>query len=595
LKTLTVIVLLTENVLAQSDDSLSNPVSGFEAAAQIYKNEKYPEAFERFNALAEKFPESGLYSSFRFMAAKSLFMAGDYKGAISLWTEYIIDFPGSTHLAEARLFLGHSYYNSGKIFEAASEYLAVVQTDPRSDCARYARENLTPLIRRGLKISVLQQLISENPDSPLIEQMEFALARRQVESGHRRQGINSLKSFIKRYPGSKEFKQAKTLLEETLARAEEQLEIGILAPISGNYREYGRTMIEAANLAIRDLTEGKPQFELSIQDTEGNAIRASKVARDIVREEPVAVIGPLRSEEAVTAALVLDNSGVPMITPTASETGLSDIGPNIFQVSSPIENIGKAIANYAVSVLDIREFAIIAPDDVGGARIANAFAKTAYELGAEVVFTVYYSPGMSDFKQQIMPLREILLVKTENQLLAGQIDSSEFLDPKTTEFWPPEEWSVELGGLFLPGYPADLKQLIPQVKYHIIRTRFLGGDGWDSDDLLREVRPYVNDAIFATDFHSLSDDPAWRQFVESFSSAYNHSPDKVAALTYDAVGLVVTGLLAGNKNPDDMRHYLSQVENYRGVSGVITFKGSGRANNGVAIYSVSGQRLAGAK
>jgi ABC-type branched-subunit amino acid transport system substrate-binding protein len=450
-------------------------------------------------------------------------------------------------------------------------------------------------VRRGLTVDQLRHLIADNPGSPAAEQMEFSLARREIDAGHYRKGISALRSFMRRYPGSRDFKQAKSLLDQASRNAEGEVEIGLLVPASGNYQDYGRSMVEGARLALKEIPEDSAKIELSIKDTQGDPIIAANMAKAVTEEEPVAVVGPLRSESAISAAIVLNERGIPMITPTASESGIARIGPNIFQMASPIEAIGRSIAEYAYRELELREFAIIAPDDAGGAKIANAFSNAVYELGGDIVFTTYYTPGTADFKGQIGPLRDILLVKTEGQLTSGVLDTADFWDFKRDTLLSQEDWPVKLGGLFLPGDPDDLKLLIPQVKYHVIRTQLLGGDGWDSAELMQEVGQYLGGAIFATDFRARSDDPGWMQFNQSYSETYGHSPDRVAALTYDAVRMVIRGILDGAVNPDDMRLYLSRIEGYEGVSGRITFKGAGRANNGVAIYSIDGKRLAGAR
>jgi ABC-type branched-subunit amino acid transport system substrate-binding protein len=595
LNNLILISLFSLSAYAQKDAYLQSPEDGLQAASSDYKKGKYEEAFRKYTALTEKFPEDIHSSSFQFMAAKSLYMAKDYNGAASHLRDFISIFPISGLMDEAGLYLGHALFRGGDYYEAAGQYLLVIEGDPKSEAAQIARENLSPLIRHGLTISELRRLIQENPGSSVSEIMEFSLARREIDAGHSRRGISVLKAFMRRYPGSRDFKQAKALLEQASKKSEGQLEIGLLVPATGNYQEYGRSMIEGAQLAIKDIPENSLRIELSVKDTQGDPILAARMANDISQEEPVAVVGPLRSESAISAAIVLNEREIPMITPTASEDGLAEIGPNIFQLSSPIGNIGSAMAQYAVEVLEIKDFAIIAPDDAGGSRIANAFARRVYELGGDVILTSYYSPGMTDFKQQIMPLRDVLLVKTESLLQSGVLDTADFWDHKKDTLLAMEDWPVSIGGLFLPGYFEDLKQLIPQLKYHVIKTRFLGGDGWDSEDLIREVRQYIDDAIFATDFHTEADDPEWMQFTRSYALSYNRPPDKVAAMTYDAIRLIVSGILDGNRNPEDMRHYLSHVENYQGVSGTITFKGTNRANNGVAVFSIDGKRLAGAK
>lgn len=580
---------------AQDSDYLITPESGMESAAKSYNDERYTEAYGKFEALAQKYPQDIRASSFRFMAAKSLYKSGDYESVIPLWRDFLRDFPGSRLRDEAKLLLGHSLFRIGQLYEAASEYLSAIESDPESDIGSSAKENVMPLINRGLTGSELRRLLTEYPASPVAEQIEFTLAKKEIDRGRYRKGIKALQAFMRDYPGSKEFKQAKTLMEQAALKLEEEVEIGLLVPVSGNYQDYGRYMIEGATLALKEVSDKSVKINLSIKDTQGNPITAANMAGAISDEEPVAVVGALRSESTISAAILLNERGIPIIAPTASENGIPRIGPNVFQIPSPIEDIGRAIAGYAFGALGIKDFAIIAPDDAGGTRIANAFSQTIYELGGDVVLTSYYPAGTTDFKSQIGPLRDILLIETENRLASGALDTSEFWDHKKDKILEKEDWPVELGGLFLPGYPDDLKLLIPQVKYHVIRTQFLGADGWDSAELLREVSAYVKGAIFATDFHTRSDDPRWAQFAKSYSEAYGHAPNRVAAMTYDAVCLIIDGILNGNRSPENMRQYLNRISDFPGVSGSITFEGSGRANKGVAIYSIDGRRLTAGK
>jgi ABC-type branched-subunit amino acid transport system substrate-binding protein len=376
--------------------------------------------------------------------------------------------------------------------------------------------------------------------------------------------------------------------------------VGLMVPVTGSYMEYGRSMVEGARLAIKYLSDDSTKLELIVKNTHGDPVNAAKVAARLANEEPLAVVGPLRSESSVGAAVVLNKENIPMITPTASESGIASLGPNIFQISPAIERLGQAMATYAVNELEITEFAVISPDDAGGVAVSKAFVQTVYRLGGEVVSTSYYSSGETDFKQQIKPLREFLLMKTEEQLAAGEIDSTAYLDdeeidpeyPDSVVLIDREEWPVRLGGLFLPGYPNELKLLIPQVRYHIIRTQFLGADGWDSEELIREVGRYVGNAVFATDFHAGSDEVNWVEFANVYSSEFNHPPDKVAALTFDAVALILSGLRHGITSPEELRKYLNNIEKYQGVSCMITFKGTGRANNEIRIYSINEGKVA---
>ena len=578
----------SENLPADLSDSLNNAIA-------LYENHQYIDAHREFATLAKNYPDDKRSSVCHYMAAKSLYSAGNYDMALLLFSDFISSFPGSSFMAETRLFKGHSLYRIGDVQGAAGEYLLSVDLDPKSEAARVARDNLMPLVHKGLNIDELEQLITDNPGSSLAEVMEFTLAKREIEAGQYRKGIRALKTFLKRRSGSRDYKQARGLLEKAIEKSEAEIAIGLLAPVTGGFHEYGRSMIEGAKLALKGIGSDSPGVELLIRDTAGDPIKAIRTADALSEEEPLAVVGPLRSESSISAAVVFNERGIPMITPTASETGVSSIGPYVFQVTPSAERIGQMLAQYAVRNLGIKEFGIISPDDVGGTRISNAFAEAVYEYGGEVIYTAYYVPGSTDFKQQIMPLKEILLAETKEMLASGKLDSIAFRDPKKDELLPEEDWPVELGGLFLPGYVDDLKLLIPQVRYHVIHTPFLGSESWDSPELLREVKRYIGDAVFATDFHVDPDEGKWSAFVDAYSSAYNRPPDKVAALTYDAVKLVLKGIDDGYRNCDDLRWYLNSVEGYDGVAGEITFRGTGRANNNVAVYSIDGKRLAGSE
>ncbi len=100
------------------------------------------------------------------------------------------------------------------------------------------------------------------------------------------------------HPGSKEFKQARLLLQEAMEKSENEIVIGLLAPISGSWQDYGRSMAEGARLAIDIFRSDGFSVDLAIRDTEGDPILAAKVAKTLADEEPIAVVGPLRSESA---------------------------------------------------------------------------------------------------------------------------------------------------------------------------------------------------------------------------------------------------------------------------------------------------------
>ncbi len=170
-------------------DFQSNPAEGLKIATIYYQNGEYAEAFRKFSFLAEKFPSDSHASIFSFMAAKSLYKSGDYKNAIARWDEYQVSFPTSNLLPEVHLFKGHTYFEQGELEKASGEYIGVIDAFPKSEAAKVARENLEPLLRKGLSLKQVRQVLAEHPSSAMAESMELTLAKREMDAGHYRKGV----------------------------------------------------------------------------------------------------------------------------------------------------------------------------------------------------------------------------------------------------------------------------------------------------------------------------------------------------------------------------------------------------------------------
>jgi branched-chain amino acid transport system substrate-binding protein len=64
--------------------------------------------------------------------------------------------------------------------------------------------------------------------------------------------------------------------------------------------------------------------------------------------------------------------------------------------------------------------------------------------------------------------------------------------------------------------------------------------------------------------------------VNRFRDAYNRPPNNIAALAYDAVGLLLASMRSqGKSDPEAIRAGLSAVTDYAGATGTIGYAGGG--------------------
>ena len=592
MKKIAILLFLTLAATAYAQRVPGSPREALYQALDIYSLGRYNEAYERFQYLAELYSTDGHYTIFKFMALKSLYKGGHYDKAEEGFARFIKEFPGSSYLGAAYLYLGHIAYRENRLDDAALDYLKAVDVSNDNKSARIARANLIPMLQEELPTDELEFLTDNYPSSDVAGEIVYYLGKRHYEDHRYKRAVKVFEKYLDNYTPGDHTAEVKQLYAKAREYAFQKIMIGVLAPVTGSYEDYGKEMVNGIKLAFKDnqKIDGK-DIDLVVIDTKGSPVQATKAVKSLALEEPAVIIGPLRSECAVAASIVANFNGIPMISPTASEEGISDLGADIFQVSPPAEVIATKLAEYAVNDLGIHEFGIIAPGDFTGRQVATAFRQKVYQLGGEVLSSSFYEPGTTDFSNQIKPLREQLLMRTEEQLAMGEIDSTEYYDEENEKWIDQEDWRVHLGGLFLPGYPSELALLVPQIRYHVISAQYLGLDGWDSQSLMTEIKRYTDGAIFATDYHPGMKSIQWDDFFTGYYSTYGNEPGRVAALSYDAANLVKQALESGSLTAAQVGQYLSSVEDYHGISCSVNFKTTAHANDAVSIFQIKSDSI----
>jgi ABC-type branched-subunit amino acid transport system substrate-binding protein len=570
-------------------ETMPLPKQGLNSALDLYNKGQYEAAASRFIYLANIYPQDENQTIFRFMTAKSLYKAGSYDQADREFYRFISDFPKSTYLAEAFLFRGHIAYAGKRFKESAENYLKANSMEPNSRTGEIALANLEPLLSIELTVPELASLADSFSFYDITGEVKYYLGQKQLEAEDFKSAAVSFRSYLDNHSTGEYAIEAKQSYDLALSGTSRKVTVGVLAPLSGSNADYGMNLVSGVRLIFDGLTSiGGRNVELIIKDTGGDPVKAALAVRELKTADPAVIIGPLRSESAVAAAVAANCLGIPLITPTASEKGITLIGNSIYQLSPPSEKLAATLAEYAVNVMGIKEFGIISPGDFTSRQVTSAFSTKVYELGGEVVATTFYESGQTDFSNQIKPLHDVLVMKTEESIATGSLDSLIYYDTLSQKWLDTKAWRVNLGALFLPGYSDELAMLVPQIRYNVIDTRFLGLFGWDSPKLVERIGNYIQGAVFATDFHQGSTGLAWQDFNRKYRQKYNREPERVAALAYDAATLVRNALQNNAFTADSMTEYLNNVQNFQGASCVINFESTERANNATSIFQING-------
>jgi len=182
--------------------------------------------------------------------------------------------------------------------------------------------------------------------------------------------------------------------------------IGILAPLSGRYAAYGQAYLHGATLAVESFEQRGPlRVELVPADCKDEPMAAIAATRRLVgTENLVAILGSLLRVPTLVAALEANCNGVSLLSNLASEDGLEDIGPFVFQSTLPRAAAARAAAELAVFELRRFRAAVVCPEEGDGAALAAAFTARYQELGGELVFSRAFEPNTADFTPILRPL-----------------------------------------------------------------------------------------------------------------------------------------------------------------------------------------------
>jgi len=334
---------------------------------------------------------------------------------------------------------------------------------------------------------------------------------------------------------------------EPAIKAEKTIKIGVIAPITGSIPVVGQSTVNAAKLAVQEVNAAgglevggqKIKVELFVEDNQDKKETAISAAQRLINQSGVvAIIGPQASRNAIPAATIAEESRIPMISPWSTNPETTAGKEYVFRVAFIDPFQGRVMARFAVEELGSERAAVLY--DVASEYnrgIADIFKQVYEDAGGKVVAFETYTTGEKDFKTQLTAIKAS----------GAQV-------------------------LFLPNYYNEVPLQIKQARELGVEATIIGADAWGQIKVADLAN--MEGLFFSTHYDSAS--PSAQQFVAAYQAAYGEVPDDVAALTYDAFGMLFEALRSqGKTDPEAIRNGLASISHYEGVTGTMEYKGTG--------------------
>lgn len=325
--------------------------------------------------------------------------------------------------------------------------------------------------------------------------------------------------------------------------ASEPIKIGGNYEVTGGVATFGTACVNSTKLYFDKINKqggvlGR-QLELVVADNKSEASEAASAAKKLISQDKVvALVGPVTSKNCLSAGPIAQDAKIPMITPTGTNPAVTQVGDYIFRACFIDDFQGTVMANFALKKLKIKTAAIFVDNANDYSKgLAKFFKESFTKAGGKIVIEEAFMAGDKDFRTQLTK------IKMKNP-----------------------------GLIYVPAYYQEDGLVAQQARELGMNMPIMGGDGWDSPDLVKIAgEKALNNIFFSNHYSKDSKDPLSMAYVAEYKAKYNMDPDALAALGYDAAVIVVEAIKkAKSADPAKIRAAMASLK-VKGVSGVVTF------------------------
>jgi ABC-type branched-subunit amino acid transport system substrate-binding protein len=336
-------------------------------------------------------------------------------------------------------------------------------------------------------------------------------------------------------------------LAAPMARAQDTVNIGVLAPLSGSYQDAGIDIVNGAKLAMEQINASGGvlgrRLELISQDDACNPDQAAKAASQLAAAGAVAVAGGYCSSAALPELRVMHDERIPYVLDASAFPELTEHGwRNAFRTIGRTDAQGALAANLLKTALHVKRAAVMSDGTTYSQGLARSTVAALKADGVEVVYDNAISPGQQDYRD---------VVKTVNDLRPDV--------------------------LYYTGYYTEAAVLAKDLRSLNSGIKYFMGNGTADRSLIDKGGAAVEGMIVTTSpLPQFLNNARAREFVKAYRNAYQHEPGPYSVYEYDAVGVTAQAIRqAKSAKPEDIAEALHGLKSYNGATGEIAFDQKG--------------------
>lgn len=344
------------------------------------------------------------------------------------------------------------------------------------------------------------------------------------------------------------------------SKESDTIDIGCLAPLSGDGANYGRSTKEGIDLAVEEINNAKllsKSLKIIYEDDKmdpATGVNAIKKLIDI-NKVPL-IIGPFGSSIVMSTAPIANSNKTIIISASATADAIADAGDYVFRITPPNSKQGSDDAIFSINKLSAKTASIIYQINDYGETLKDAFEKKFKELGGKIL-------GSEGVQLNTSDLRSVLYkIKSQNPDV-----------------------------IFFPLHYKESGIMLKQAKEIGIKAFFISADGAMTDDLLKIAGNAAEGSFYSTLAlgYGVADEQI-KKFDDNFKKKYGQEPDIYAAYYYEVTRLVAKAIKAVDTDTEKIKEYLYSINgnnSFFGITGNTSFDKKGEVDKNFYIYQVN--------
>ncbi len=543
--TFIILLIINHTLPAQQYNDVDNQ---FKLGVSYYQSGEYKDALSIFHKIAIQLPYNSKTTAAYVFIGKTFLQMDNLDSAKQYLQNFLEKYSSSEYIDEVHLALVKIFYKQEEYKKAFDEILNLVANGVSPDYKKYAMSSGEKLAENYLGLHELNTINDTTTNSSLKPYLLLLIGEKLQYDGNYNLASKTYQNLIDNYPGSEQVEETGKLLKQIENKKSEDSSENLLAVLlplnndkTGEKIISAKEILEGIKYAVAKYNlEHQNKIGLVIRDTGNDSLKIDVIKNEINTIPSVkAIIGPIFSNEVRFTLQDFKNSGIPVISPTATDNDLVDLSEYFFQANPSFSMRGKVMAQYIYYVTGKKNIGVLNASQGYSPLLADGFVKEFEKIGGNIIVTGTYNSGSYD--------------------LNGPV-SSVAAD------------SERLEGIYLPlSDKIDAAPLLSQMVQQQINRPIFGNQDWfyakgfESSSVLSDQLSFTSD--FFIDYNDTSFSSFSKDFVEQTGLDINRN----VLYGYDTANYLLTLISDGAKTRSSLIDAMESGIEVKGYHNNIAF------------------------